>query len=548
MIDKRNCFENLLFSEMSLQNQEKYFSCRKEAFLHNIDTFYYSVKFKNDFRLKTEDRSVISFRRYFNKKYEWLNNEEDGAGDLYLYEMGKNLVLKNITFSRFYNVCLSYPEYFDIFFAPVVPKSADGGASVTSECIVQIRSYMLWQYGVRDSFENSYVYVKKIAEMFGLTIDYVQENRIDYCWHTNYLKEPEKFFSPENFYKMRVDRFKNATYVTNKVGSDDYEIDYVALGKRSDKVFIRIYQKTREVIEQNYKPWFFQVWLMNGLINEYDKYVYEKCYERKSWHYRFYARLEFYREHGENPEMLSYVSKILDGIVTIEEQQLISLANELTPRLNYVINVEYQTMRRHSKSYELLPFRNNSKYGECKRIYDYFDNRKLIIDYLTTSVFRLAEATGDKRKSRRPDCRFWKRLKQTRCLDMKMTNEELKLVRNYNRRLSVESMQKKVIQSAVTLGIYTRGINYDNPMQDCMEALLRMNDNDMQQALRYKNKKLRQFNPDELAETFEVDKIHGFMIVDEETGTVFTNDIINSSEWQGGDFIDGSEVFSKIPK
>ena len=82
---------------------------------------------------------------------------------------------------------------------------------------------------------------------------------------------------------MRVDRFKNATYVTNKVGSEDYEIDYVALGKRSDKVFIRIYLKTREVIEQNYKPWFFQVWKMNGLINEYDKYVYEKCYEKKNW-------------------------------------------------------------------------------------------------------------------------------------------------------------------------------------------------------------------------------------------------------------------------
>ena len=66
---------------------------------------------------------------------------------------------------------------------------------------------------------------------------------------------------------MRVDRFKNATYVTNKVGSEDYEIDYVALGKRSDKVFVRIYQKTREVIEQNYKPWFFQIWEMNGLIS-----------------------------------------------------------------------------------------------------------------------------------------------------------------------------------------------------------------------------------------------------------------------------------------
>lgn len=181
-----------------------------------------------------------------------------GSCDFYLKELDCRLILCPVTFSRFYSICLSYPEYFDIFLASVVPKAADGGESVTCECIVQLRSYMLWQYGVRDSFENSYRYIKAIAHFFGLEIDYVQENRVDYCWHTNYLNNPEKFFAPDSFYKMRVDRFKNATYVTNKVGTEDYEIDYVALGKRSDKVFIRIYLKTREVIEQNYKPWFFK--------------------------------------------------------------------------------------------------------------------------------------------------------------------------------------------------------------------------------------------------------------------------------------------------
>jgi len=103
---------------------------------------------------------------------------------------------------------------------------------------------------------------------------------------------------------MRVDRFKNATYVTNKVGTEDYEIDYVALGKRSDKVFIRIYLKTREVIEQNYKPWFFQIWEMYGMISKYDKYVYEKCYERRSWFYPFRSPLEFYSDQGKDPEYI----------------------------------------------------------------------------------------------------------------------------------------------------------------------------------------------------------------------------------------------------
>lgn len=533
MLDKRREYDNLLYHEMPQEEQYEWFGYTRQKFLHNIDTFYYSVKFRNDFRLKTKDTQVLKMRKFFKLQYEYLNNNEDQP-ELYLPDLGDHLYLKPVTFSRFYTTCLTYPEYFDIFFAPVVPKAADGGESVTSECVVQIRSYMLWIMGVRDAFENSYRYVKNIAKFFGLEIESVQENRIDYCWHSNYLKDPETFFSPENFYKMRVDRFKNATYVTNKVGSEDYEIDYVALGKRSDKVFVRIYQKTREVIEQNYKPWFLKIWEMQGLISKYDQWVYERCYQKKNWFYRFTARLEFFLEHGQDPYYLSYVREILEGRLTIEEDALIKLADKLTPKLNYVVNVEFQTMRRHSKSYELLPIHNNTAKGETQRIYDYLDNRKLIIDYLTDKVFKMVEKTGDSNKCRRPYCGFWKALRNTRCLDMKMTADDQKLVRNYNRRLNVESMKKRVIGSAVTLGIYVRGINEDSPLQDCFEALMRMNDNDIMEANRYKQKKLRQFNRVELAEVFESSEKHRFRLLDESDGTLYNYDSIKTLDLQGG--------------
>ena len=533
MLDKRQFNDNILFQDMPLEEQHEWFGYSRNKFLHNIDTFYYSVKFKNDFRLKTSDDKVLKMRKFFKLQYDYLNSNEDEP-ELYLPKLGKNLYLKPVSFSRFYTTCLSYPEYFDIFLAPVVPKAADGGESVTCECVVQIRSYMLWIMGVKDAFENSYEYVKNIATYFGLEIEFVQENRIDYCWHSNYLKEPEKFFTPENFYKMRVDRFKNATYVTNKVGSEDYEIDYVALGKRSDKVFVRIYQKTREVIEQNYKPWFFQIWEMNGLISKYDKWVYERCFEKRSWFYRYTARLEFYLAHGTDEYYIYLVREILSGRQTVDEDMLIKLADKLTPKLNYVVNVEYQTMRRHSKSYELVPFKDHSDKGVCKRIYDYLDNRKIIIDYLTERVFKLVEKTGDVKKYRRPYCGFWKALRATRCLDMKMTPEEVRLVRNYNRKLSVESMKRRVMNSAVTLGLYVRGINNDSPFQDCYEALLRMNDNDIYEAQRYKQKKLRQLNQDELAGVYESSEIHRFRVLDENDGSLYDNNTVNDVYLQGG--------------
>lgn len=540
MIDKRYLDKSMIFNEMSEMDQELWFSCQQKKFIHNIDTFYYSVKFKNDFRLKTDDSKVLKLRSYFNRKYKSMGDFQE-CGNFYLKEIDKRLVLKPVTFSRFYTICLSYPEYFDIFIAPVVPKALDGGQSVTCECIVQIRSYMLWMFGIHAAFENSYRYVKALADYFHLEIDFVQENRIDYCWHSNYLKDPENFFNPDNFYKMRVDRFKNATYVTNKIGSENYEIDYVSLGKRSDKVFVRIYQKTREVVEQNYKPWFFQVWKMNGLINAYDMYVYEKAYKKRSWFYRYYARLEFYAEFGQYPTYKQMCNDIISGSMQISEDEIIKLAQKLTPDPNLVVNVEYQTMRRHSKSYELLPFRDNSIHGECKRIYDYLDNRKLIMDYLTSRVFKLVEKTGDSNKSRRPMCGFWEALRSARCIDVKMTPEQLELVRKYNRKLNVEAMRKRVINSAVMLGFYQRGINTDDPLQDAAEALLRMNDNDIENARRYKSKKSRLLNEDELAGIMDNDAtVHQYDIIRTDTGDVYSQNTLNAWTCQGGEYHDNS--------
>ena len=540
MLDRRYIDDCMFFQEMDLLERAEWFSYTEKKFIHNIDTFYYSVKFKNDFRAKTNDLAVEKLRRYFKFKYEGLG-DYDETGDIYLKEIDKRLVLKPVTFSHFYNTCLSYPEYFDIFLASIVPKSMDGGESVTCEMIVQIRSYMLWMFGVHAAFENSYRFVKELAAYFGLTIDHVQENRVDYCWHSNYLKDPESFFEPNNFYKMRVDRFKNATYVTNKVGTEDYEIDYVALGKRSDKVFVRIYQKTREVIEMNYKPWFFQIWKMNGLINDYDLYVYEKCYKKKSWFYRFYARLEFYAEHGCHPNYVKLCKDIVEEKVTIGEDDLIKLARKLTPELNLVVNVEYQTMRRHSKSYDLIPFKDNGNRGECKRIYDYLDNRKLIMDYLTDRCFKMVEKTGDSHKYRRPLCAFWECLRRTRCVDVKLTPEQIKLVRSYKRRLSDEAMKKKFINAAVTLGIYRNGFNSKNPLQDAFDAICRLNDNDVYNAMMFKAKKQQQVNEEELAAVVGDVVNCNFEIIRTDTGDFIDNNTLKGFYSQeGGDNLDDS--------
>ena len=319
---------------------------------------------------------------------------------------------------------------------------------------------------------------------------------------------------------MRVDRFKDALIHTAKVGSDGYEIDYVAMGKRSDKVFIRIYLKSKEVIEKNYKPWFFKVWFFNGLINRYDLYCYEQCYLKHSWEYLDTARLQFYAEHGSDQRIREQCQAIVTDDQTMSSDTLHRLADLLTPKINLIMNVEYQTMRKHSKTYQLVPFRDNSSKLTARRIYDYLDNHKIIADYLTFHVFRMVKPEGDSNKSRRDLCAFWAALRSCRMVDVNVRAKDVKLIRLYTRKLNSEMMKKRVINAAVTLGIYTRGINDDNIMQDCVEALCQLNDNDIHDAFRYKQKKARQFNACELADTYVSNSLHQFEILNIQTGVV----------------------------
>lgn len=531
LVDVRLIKDTYVYNEFDEVENTYWFDFKQKKFLHNIDTFYYAVKFKQDFTADSKDARVKDFRRKFealSRQWDDLNSF-DTSVSFFVPGMPDALNYSPFTYAFFYNVKLECPELFDIFFAPKVPHSADNGDSNTCECVVQIRSYMLWMYGVKLAYERSYAYVQAIADYFGLEIDFVQENRVDFCWHSNYLKNPEKFFTPENFYKMRVDRFKDALIHTSKKGSENFEIDYLAMGKRSQKIFIRIYLKSKEVVEKGYKPWFFKVWLFNGLINRYDMYCYEYAFLKHSWKSLDLGRLQFYAEYGRQKHYVEKCRRILAQEETMSPDSLHAFADRLTPAVNLIMNVEYQVMRKHTKSYELIPFFDNSDKLTGKRIYDFLDNRKLICDYLTNKVFRLVEphepGKNDSNKSRRDLCAFWKALRGCRLTDTFVPPDDVGLVRTYTRKLNSEMVKSRAVKAAITYGIYTRGINSDSPLTDCIEALCMLNDNDMHDAYNYKSKKVRQFNANELTDTMEnaVKRSSNLMLIDKDTGDIIFN-------------------------
>lgn len=526
----RNC---IIYDELKKEDVEFWFDFKQKKFLHNIDTFYYSVKFKNDFTDSSDDSAVLKLRREFEKLKKAFNSSM-GVNSVNYFLNETNLILMRGSFSYFYNIHLQSPDAFDIFIAPVVPRGADGD-SVTCEVIVQLRSYYIWLYGIHEAFEMSYVFIKELAKKYNLEIAFIQENRCDYCWHTNYFLKPSSFFNSENFYKMRVSKYSEAFHHTFAVGSEGYEVDYLALGRRGSKCFIRIYHKLKEVIEpgkkEGYKGFFFKIWFFNGLINRYDLYCYEEAFKRSSFKYLNIARLKWYLEYGSDENIKERCRYCVDqfeeyGLVG---DDLIALADMCTPKLNMIVNVEFQTMRKASKSFALIPFHavtNKEMYKEAARIYDYLDNHAIICEYLTRKVLRFVSG-DDSNKARRPDCPFWAALRRTKMFDVKKNYHDVKLVREYNRELNFEVAKKRAVNSVVRLGFYSKGNNKDSVGADLMDFINTLNDNDIKDAERYKGKQIKHLSRD--FEKFEGSKNTSseFIFVDSSDGSIYDRQTID---------------------
>lgn len=72
--------ETKIFQEMSPENRKFWFDFQDKKFLHNIDTFYYSVKYQDDFTADTKSREVKRLRRYFRNRYDSIFDEKGYGG------------------------------------------------------------------------------------------------------------------------------------------------------------------------------------------------------------------------------------------------------------------------------------------------------------------------------------------------------------------------------------------------------------------------------------------------------------------------------------
>ena len=276
-------------------DRDYWFTKKSKQFLKNIDTFYYAVFFDEDFTVGTSDMNVLNIR----KACEQLKSVPDAVELEFGEEKYKVLYMPG-SFSC-YNTRFSKPEYFDFFVCPMTHTKE------TPHAIMQLRSRPLWEDGVYPAFEESLHFVDLFAKKFNLHIREVRENRCDFACHSNYLTDPERFFAEDHFVKMWVgsvgrnsrEKVRHFTSHTTVYDGDVIEKDYIALGRRGDKCFVRIYLKSKEVVQEGYKGFFLELWYLTGLISRYDLFCLSEAYKVKSWNYVDIARLEWALQYND---------------------------------------------------------------------------------------------------------------------------------------------------------------------------------------------------------------------------------------------------------
>ena len=89
---KKHLNSTKIYQEFSQENQKYWFDFKQKKFLHNIDTFYYSVKLLEDFTDDSEDRRVKAFRGYFEQKKKKILDAYGETVPVYVHDRNLNQI------------------------------------------------------------------------------------------------------------------------------------------------------------------------------------------------------------------------------------------------------------------------------------------------------------------------------------------------------------------------------------------------------------------------------------------------------------------------
>ena len=464
-----------VFGEFSPEEQDRYFDLSREKVCAHVDTLYYTVSISED------SNDLLPGVDGLLKELKYCRAQK-------VTSLSKNVEFFGLNFetTRFvhYEYCLRQDEEFDVFISSFLPNS------FTPRIVVQLRSRFLVQVGTSQAVCRSFSFVKYLLDVFGLAVNEVKENRIDYAFHTNLIQNPYKFFNDA----FLIKKLKTKLRTYHKVGDigKKIEIDYLSFGHRkSNDIFVRIYNKSREVIEKNYKVFFIDKWYKDKLINAYDHYVYTRAYEMKSYVTGLLVgRIEWYLEHGHNDEIKKELSDVRQScyIKSDNTDELRDKVDRFLPPVTLIMNVEFQTKRKfyssidnfidvYQKAYfEDGVFKGFYQKGDLPlfRIFSILGLRSEICNYLTSTSLCFVEKKGTKEER---FCYFWRRINE--CYIEEYQKSIVDLWREHEHHADIEKTKRRICGTVASMSILkNNGYKNSTFLEDVSDVLCTLNDND----------------------------------------------------------------------
>lgn len=493
-----------IFSEYTSEEQDYWFGTIAHKTLHHIDTLYYSVKIREDrvFEGQMESPEILRFITALDQAKQLKNADIDKSVTLH----GFDVELKSY---NLYSYCLSEHEMYDIFVAKYTPTYD------TPRIVVQLRTQTLILKGVMESIRESFERIRAMLSHYGIDVVELNENRIDYAWHTNCIQDVNGLMDDEYLKRHLKSRARDGVKHFNPQTLD---YNYLAIGNRSSNcIFARIYDKTREVIEEAYKGFFLDRWLENGLISRYDHYCLNIAYQRRSYTVGLLVgRIEWYLQYGKSDELKAKLAKlketcdvkssnskemrrVLDESGLADMSELApgdidsidicrkALHNKL-PIVTTVVNIEYQTKRAFCKSLDQMI--NGISVKADDPIYDRITAilacERSICDYLTSYhgymsfVRDRSEHYTGEQIDKHPDevyKDFWWRIRSTKIKQ----DGDYHLFRSYKRHSDIKRMESQLLGKIASYSMLLRADAKEDHTfaEDVSDVLCRLNDNDL---------------------------------------------------------------------
>ncbi|MEK5217807.1 hypothetical protein [Psychrobacillus sp. FSL H8-0487] len=527
-----------IFQELSKDDRNNYFSYSQKKFLHNIDSLYFVVKVKNDWNKDEGVKRLKSVLDFYRNRATKSFDPVVLFQDLGAYEhLGTEFVMHGIGSAPYIYDVSKVDKYLMFFMGHQLNND-------TPEIWVQLRSQNLWLTGEHESVKEAINDIKSLLSEFDIEIDNIKENRIDYAYHTNYVQDPTNYFKSENMNRMQKSRFERGSLEFGFKGDFEVETDYITLGrKKSNNIFFRTYNKSKEVIEQQYKQFFIKLWYLENMISYFDLYCMEKAFMKPSrTNYKFLdvARLHFYLEYGLDPDIKNKINKLISKD-SIDYDKVVKLADELVPKVTIIMNIEIETKRKFYYSMDssvdkLLKIKSKDFPKFADKLIVKLDNKQVFHDHLVCNndeqkgVIRFLDYKAKNKdglswttKDKFPTSDLWKRLQSVK-VNKKFDEEKIKLSREYQKTLSTELLKSKLINTMSTYSLYIHGDDVQNDiLHDSLDFMSTLNETDMEKAIDYKRKKIALLQ-NRLGDVEGVSKLENkFKIVDTETGESITS-------------------------